>query len=577
MHARLGLAVAFGIAAGLAATSSLSAQPQSADNSVAASQTRDSARVLRRARSLQSGFEARRRQLLPRFYSGSPERCLTIGRLCYWDSRTTTDLVPSEGAPIRRARAQLLRELETASRDLPGDDWIAGQHMRYLIEARDTAAIRAAMLDCAATSWWCDALAGYALHIRGEFAAADAAFARALGAMPPATRCKWIDISPLLQSGFRKEYERLSCDARESVIDSIWPFADPLLMTPGNERRTEHFSRVVYTTLQEDAANTFGLRWGKDLAEMVLRFGWSEKWTRRPESLQGGDRPSVTGHDAGPGFHFVVKQRPPDRLELVTDSLWELERSPPQELYAPYYARGFTQLDAQVARFRRGDSTVVVAAYDATEDTLFRGRRFTAALTVMDDLIATPEVREVSNAPVTQVMQVTTASRSRLVGVELRTHDSTGAARWRSGFRELSVAPERVTLSDLLFVDGPALPGDLADAVARAHAGTLFRRDAKVALFWEIYGNAAADTTLPVSLTITPRGSGFLRSALRALRLAPRPTPLNVRWQENGASGLLSARSLLLDLSLVPPGSYEVKLEVGTSNPASASRVIRIR
>jgi hypothetical protein len=132
-------------------------------------------------------------------------------------------------------------------------------------------------------------------------------------------------------------------------------------------------------------------------------------------------------------------------------------------------------------------------------------------------------------------------------------------------------------LSDLLFVDGPALPGDLADAVARAHAGTLFRRDAKVALFWEIYGNAAADTTLPVSLTITPRGSGFLRSALRALRLAPRPTPLNVRWQENGASGLLSARSLLLDLSLVPPGSYEVKLEVGTSNPASASRVIRIR
>lgn len=573
------LAFPLALVAGFPAAKPTSAQPQIAELSAAQSQARDSARVLRRARSLQSGFESRRRQLLPRFYTGSADRCLIIGRLCYWDSRTSTDLVPGEGDAIRRARQRLLRELETASRALPGDDWITGQHVRYLIEARDTAAARAAIRECAATKWWCDALAGYTLHVTGEFAAADTAFARALEAMPRDTRCEWTDLSRLLTSDFRKEYERLSCDERHALAGRIWLLADPLLMTPGNERRTEHFSRVVYTALQKDAANTFGMRWGEDLAEMVIRFGWSEKWTRRPESLQGGGRPSVTGHDAGPGFHFLVKRRPPESVHLVADSLWELERTTPQELYAPSYARSFTQLDAQVARFRRGDSTVVIAAYDVGEDTLLRGRKFRAAVTMAGDLMSSPDVRTVPDAALGQVMQFTTASNSRIIGLELLTDSAGGgAARWRSGFRDLSLDPERMIVSDLLFVDGgAALPEDLAAAVSRAHAGSVFSRNAKVALFWELYGKAPADTTLPVSLTISPLSSGFLRSALRALRLAPKPSPLSVRWQENGAAGVLSARSVLLDLSLVPPGRYEVKLEVGASNPASASKVIRIR
>lgn len=555
----------------------ISAQPQATPIAVSQSQTGDSLRVLRQARSVQARFESRRRQLLPRFYTGSADRCLIIGRLCYWDSRTSTDLVPSEGDAIRRARAELLRELERAARALPGDDWITGQQVRYLIEARDTAAIALAMSECAATRWWCDALTGYALHVKGDFAGADAAFARALEGMPVPTRCEWTDIASLLAGDLRKEYERLACAERQAATDRIWLLADPLLMIPGNERRTEHFSRVTYTALQKDAANTFGMRWGDDLTEMVVRFGWSEKWTRRPESLQGGDRPSVTGHDAGPGFHFLASRRPPERVELVADSLWELERAPPVELYAPSYARSVTQLDAQVARFRRGDSTVVIAAYDVREDTLLRNRRFTAALSVGDDLLSRYDTRELRDAPAAHVMQLTTGAGSRLVAVELLANDTAGAARWRSGLRELSLDPERMIVSDLLFVDGaPALPGDLADASSRAHPGSVFRRNDKVALFWELYGKAPADSALPISLTISPLGSGFFRSALRALRLAPTPTPLSVRWQENGASGVLSARAVLLDLSLVPPGRYEVKLEVGAP-PTSAAKVIQIR
>jgi hypothetical protein len=40
---------------------------------------------------------------------------------------------------------------------------------------------------------------------------------------------------------------------------------------------------------------------------------------------------------------------------------------------------------------------------------------------------------------------------------------------------------------------------------------------------------------------------------------------------------MLSARSVLLDLSLVPAGKYAVKLEVGNSPAATTSRIIEIQ
>ena len=133
-------------------------------------------------------------------------------------------------------------------------------------------------------------------------------------------------------------------------------------------------------------------------------------------------------------------------------------------------------------------------------------------------------------------------------------------------------------MSDLLFVDGsPSLPADLDEAVARAHGGTKFRRNQKIGLFWELYGSTPADSALPISLTITPVDQSLVRRLFRALRVTPRLTPVNIRWQENGTSGVLSARSVLLDLSLVPAGRYSVKLEVGSYPTAVASRVIEVK
>jgi hypothetical protein len=538
----------------------------------------DSAEVSRRARDLQARFERRRRQMLPRFYSGPADRCLIVGRFCEWHAPGQDYVVPEEGNGIRRARAELLRDLEKASATLPGDDWIVGQRVRYLIETRDSAAIGVAR-SCRASKWWCEALLGLALHVQGNFAAADSAFANALDGMPPLSRCHWVNLSPLLDGDTRGSYRKMSCAQRDAVNARIWWIADPLYMTPGNERRTEHFSRVTHTALQKDATNTFGLRWGGDLAELILRFGWAEKWTQQPTvNSSGQTQPSITGHEREPAFRFFPVQRVPDSVAQIADSLFEIHESPPREQYSPPYAREFARLDAQVARFLRGDSTRVVAAYDVRTDTIFGRRQFSAALIAMGDESTTPARSEVSESPAKGVMTVMTTWNSQLIGVELLAKDSVGAARWRAGFAGIPLDPGRISVSDLLFVDGaPSLPVDLNDAIALAHGGTKFSRDTKIGLYWELYGTTPADSALPISLTITPIDEGLLRRAFRALRIAPKLSPLNIRWQENGASGVLSARSVLLDLSLVPAGKYAVKLAVGNDPLAVASRTIEVR
>jgi hypothetical protein len=350
-------------------------------------------------------------------------------------------------------------------------------------------------------------------------------------------------------------------------------------MTPGNERRTEHFSRMTHAALWKDATNPYGTSWGGDLAELMLRFGWAEKWTQQPSpSMYLQDRPSVTGHEREPGYHFFLTQRPPDSLAQIVDSLFDIYQFPPREQYSPPYTRALVRLDAQVARFRRGDSTRVVAAYDVNGDSIFGRRRFAAAVIAMGDEAAAPSRSEVAESPTKGVLTVTTPWKSQLIGVELMASDSAGAARWRSGFAEIPLDSGRISVSDLLFVDGgPSLPADLSEAIPRAHGGTKFRRKEKIGLFWELYGRTPADSTLPISLTITPIDEGLLRRTFRALRVAPRATPLNIRWQENGASGVLSARSVLIDLSLVPAGKYEVKLEVGNDPVAVTSRNIEVK
>ena len=99
----------------------------------------DSQRVLRRARSAQTEFEAFRRNRLPIGYRSSQPCDIHVGRYCYWRG--------DEGDESRRRRnnrpfasvGPRFFERSTAHRAvLPGDAWIVGQVVRYLVEVDST-------------------------------------------------------------------------------------------------------------------------------------------------------------------------------------------------------------------------------------------------------------------------------------------------------------------------------------------------------------------------------------------------------------------------------------------------------
>src|SRR6266446_5071034 len=157
----------------------------------------DSLAVLKSAQRARDGFEITRRANLPERPSGSSGgRYEIIGRLRYWyESGADEDSAPEEPPRIRRARARLLAALDQAAAALPGDEWIAGQRVRYLLEDGQHRLAAQAAEQCRAVTWWCEALGGMVRHAERDFAGADSLFAAALAAMPEDERCRWSDIS----------------------------------------------------------------------------------------------------------------------------------------------------------------------------------------------------------------------------------------------------------------------------------------------------------------------------------------------------------------------------------------------
>ena len=121
-----------------------------------------------------------------------------------------------------------------------------------------------------------------------------------------------MNLAPLLDDDVRGTYKKLPCPQREAIDARIWWVADPLYMVPGNERRTEHYSRVLHTALETDAANAYGWSWGGDVAELIVRFGWAEKWTQEPtQNMIPEEKPNISGHEREPGYHFFRLSRRP--------------------------------------------------------------------------------------------------------------------------------------------------------------------------------------------------------------------------------------------------------------------------
>lgn len=582
---------------------------------------RDSLRILGEAHDAQFHFEVVRRQELPRTAPSDVPACeATVGRMCYWSEPEHTPPIP-EPASITRARSRLIAKLSQLAERSRADEWIAGERVRYMVENGEDSAAVVAARECWASTWWCGVLIGFALHESGRYAEAEAAFDSALAAMPHDVRCTWTDISLLLDDDERDAYLALPCDARDSVERRFWALAQPSYAVQGNDRRTEHFSRVLLAELSKNAENAYGMPWGDDLRELLIRYGepmWYD--TTWPDPGMPGARPSLMGHDREPAYHFAAIHDHGDSVH------WDVRLKPARERYSPPYIDSIVDLDAQFAMLKRGDSALVVVVYADSN---------WSAHTVLGVSAGAPVAHVAGDTTVAvRVRRARAAWRGLVAGVEWYDPVHRRDSRARTWLAPPVAPPGAPQLSTLLLFAGDTASSvtTLDEALARAlTANELRGNDRLLGLYWEVYGTApgdsissvthgttqtdstridstrtdstradstradsavtdstraaTADDTLgapdgsDLSITVARIDGGILSRLGRALHIIPRTSPLAMQWHDAQIGEGVAARSVVLNLAQLPTGKYRITLAAGpdAAHRTVTSREIRLR
>lgn len=542
----------------------------------AQSHTDDIARIRARGQRAQQQFESYRRHLLPVTYgrSGSNGCDVRIGRFCYWhDDRED---LPREPKPVAVARDALLRSLDSLESLARNDTWLVGQRVRYLVEAERAADALRVATECSAAPWWCSALRGFSQHALGEYAAADREFAEALAKMAQRKRCQWTDLSDLLPDASRKAYRALPCEARDSANVRIWWLADPRWGLGGNDLRTEVYARLTMSELVQQARSAHDMSWGDDMAELMLRYGWPQAWSRAQPSSVDPATISVIGHEPSPSFEFMPDARALEEPTSARASSWSPTAPKPVTRYAPKYARRFADLATQVAWFARGDSALIVAAYDVggADDTVFTRDSVEAAVVLSHDVhdAGMAQARTARRG----VLTLPAGWETALLSVEVV--DSASRAFARSRFA--TQPPGDSALSDVLLFEGAVgIPESFEAATARALGTLSVSRQVPFGLYWELYRELAQSDSVTYSVTVERRGASWLRRLAERTRLADRPQPVRVGFDEqSGRSTELVARSLLVDVSHIPAGEYRLTFTVRSGDLAYArTREILVR
>jgi hypothetical protein len=503
-----------------------------------------------------------------------------IGRFCYWDD---DDEFPWDPEPehdrVTTARHELIARLDSAAALIPGDPWVVGQRIRYTTEAAQFANAEAALGNCRAESWWCTALSGYVAHVTGDFRLADSLFAVSLAIMPEEQQCEWSNLELLLDGAAARHYHTARCEERAALNVRIFWLADPLFLTPGNERRTEHFARRVVNTMLEHAENPHGMRWGDDYAEVTMRFGWATGWKRSWDDA-GAHQPSIIGFRREGGRQFI----PQHGLSLDPSAIgmdeWELDPELATERYAPAYATDFFALEPQVALFPRRDGMKVVCAFSPPVNAEFDERSGVGdnassaevALILTTHAHGSPAVVRETIVSGAARLAVLAPTLPALLSVETLNRSDSIAARYRRWLRRTPPEPRTFALSDILLLDpGEPLPSTLEGAVRRARPSNTFGAGEEIALYWETLGGDG-EGTRAVTLTVVKQGRGFLRRAAEWLGLASRDTPtVRLEWDDPVVRrGEVRGSSVTLQIPENQDGRFRIRLDVVTAAGSNA-------
>ena len=509
--------------------------------------------ALESAREAQRAFESVRRRHYER--DGWPTRRCDehVGRFCLDHAGDDAWKPGPEHDRVREARDRLIATLDSAHRVHPGDPWLAGQRVKYLLEAGDLHAAALAAAGCAGGRAWCEALRAFVLHRDTRFAAAERGFDRALTSMDAGERCDWEDIGDLLEGEDRSVYRDLSCggDARRTFERRFWHLSDPLWSREGNERRVEHMARRVWRGIQMDAASGYGLRWGEDLSEITIRYGWPAGWDvawRRDPGVR--TERSIEAHRSPDAQRFAVRGS-------SGQPAWNLDDERPRSAWAFPDGRVSEPAGVQLAAFRRGDARIWVGSMRPVPEAAC-GEEIAMILSSGERTLGVGR----------GVAAVSLAERepgaARIIGLE---SDCRGD---RTALRVRAPAPDPGKwLSDLLLLDPvDELPGTLDATLPHVRPDRVVAPGEAIVVFWEWYG---PPDPMSVTLTLSRENKGFWRKALEFVGLADRQIErAGVRWSEAGPGGE-APRSIRLELPELAEGEYSLTLQAQTARMGTVS------
>jgi hypothetical protein len=399
--------------------------------------------------------------------------------------------------------------------------------------------------------------------------------------MDSTTLCKWDDIGALLGAEDRREYAALPCPARLALAANAWWLGRPLFSRPGNDRRSEHDSRLVMARLSETGLNPTWLKWGDDMAEIVVRLGWPAYWRRYWSSMgdPNAPNPHITQYSIEPSYHFLPTLEAIREPELALPAHWNLLPDDSREEYAPEDVT-FGRLSQQTARLLRGDSLLLVARVSVAMDSVLNAKAtLRGGFAFARDPADVPQLYSGSRTPPEFLLASVITNEDRVAGIEL-TGEGGVAARSRFGVKALSRDPRGHAISDLVLVQAE-LPEkvSLSDALPSMSPSLELDRGRGTSIYWELYG-VARDDNVEYTLSVHPGDKTLVRKVGEFLRLVPRTGTTRVRWSERVESAAaILPRAVKLDLRSLRAGRHDIVLttRVNYGAPLVTSRVVEVR
>jgi GWxTD domain-containing protein len=334
---------------------------------------------------------------------------------------------------------------------------------------------------------------GLVLHETGRDSLAALAFAAVRDGVPPELGTALDDIDLLLRPEQQQALQQLDSSRQFAVRMAFWTSTDPLYLTTWNERRIEHWSRVVAAGLMFTSGTLGEIGWASFAGRAWIRYG-------RPRHLWELPMPAgrvvFWDYGNGPDVSFTRgfgyrSYRPTDQ---ATQYLNALGRSSPHAYTPASIVDSVQPLDAQVVRVLGADRRPQLLVYAAWPETA--GPDALAGLTLLD-LLYQPVAQWRGRKPERPGIGVELkgmAPGSYALTVEVWDPANRGLHRLQDTVSTMTPRDSGLAVSDVLFVTAVSSPvGDSAASRSQLTVtpmyGTTLAKGDPLGLVWETYAS----------------------------------------------------------------------------------------